>query len=91
MADNMLDKIIQDATRLSPHQQQRLIQVLTEHLSQPSPKKTIQQIASEQGKGPLEFSKIRELGSFFPEDESVDDLIQTVRSLRQDKSARKLD
>ena len=91
MADNMLDKIIQDATRLPPHQQQRLIQVLTERLSQPSPKKTIQEIASEQGKKPLEFSRIRELGSFFPEDESVDDLIQTVRSMRQDKSARKLD
>ena len=52
MAENTLDKIIQDATRLPPDQQQRLIQVLTERLSQPSPKKTIEQIASEQGKGP---------------------------------------
>ncbi len=91
MADNRFDKIIQDATRLPPDQQQRLIQVLTERLSQPSPKKTIEQIASEQGKGPLEFSKIRDLGSFFPEDENVDDLIRTVRTLRQDKSARNLD
>ena len=91
MADNTLDKIIREATRLPPDQQQRLIQALTERISQPSPKKTIEQMASEQGKRPLEFSRIRELGSFFPEDENVDDLIRTVRSLRQDKSARKLD
>jgi mannose-6-phosphate isomerase class I len=82
MAENTLDKIIQDATRLPLDQQQRLIQVLTERLSQPSPKKTIDQIASEQGKRPLEFSKIRELGSFFPDDENVDDLIRTVRTNR---------
>ena len=91
MAENTLDKIIQDATRLPPDQQQRLIQVLSERLSQPSPKKTIEQIASEQGKTPLEFSRIRDLSSFFPEDENVDDLIRTVRTLRQDKSARRLD
>jgi hypothetical protein len=69
---------------------QRLIQVLTD-LTQPSPKKTIEQIESEQGKGPLEFSKIRDMGSFFPEDENVDDLIRTVRVLRQDKSVREVD
>jgi hypothetical protein len=69
---------------------QRLIQVLTD-LTQPSPKKTIEQIASEQGKGPLEFSKIRDMGSFFPDDENIDDLIRTVRVLRQDKSVREVD
>jgi hypothetical protein len=91
MVDNKIEKIIQDAASLPPEQQQRLIQVLTERLSQPTVKKTIEQIASEQGKGPLRFSEIRELGSFFPDEESVDDLISTVRTLRQDKSVRDLD
>jgi hypothetical protein len=91
MIDNKIEKIIQDAVSLPPEQQQRLIQVLTERLSQLTVKKTIEQIASEQGKGPLSFSEIRDLGSFFPEEESVDDLISTVRTIRQDKSARDLD
>jgi len=91
MADPTLEKIVQDAASLPPEQQQLLIQMLVARLSRPPAKKSIEQIATEQGKGPLIFSEIRELGSFFPEDESIDDLVGTVRSLRQDKSARKLD
>lgn len=91
MADNRLEKIVQDAASLPLDQQQQLIQMLVARLPHPSPKKSIEQIATEQGKGPLKFSEIRELGSFFPEDESVDELIRTVRSLREDKSARNLD
>ena len=91
MADPTLEKIVQDAASLPREQQQLLIQMLVARLSRPSAKKSIEQIATEQGKVPLDFSEIRELGSFFPEDESVDDLIGIVRSLRQDKSARKLD
>ena len=90
MADNTLEKIVQDAANLPLDQQQRLIQMLVARLSHRTPKKSIEQIAAEQGKGPLNFSAIRELGSFFPEDENVDDLIRTVRNLRTDKSARKL-
>lgn len=91
MADSTLEKIVQDAASLPLEQQQLLIQMLVARLSGPSAKKSIEQVAAEQGKGRLEFSEIRELGSFFPEDESVDDLIETVRNLRQDKSSRKLD
>jgi hypothetical protein len=91
MADNTLDKIIREVGSLPPEQQQRLIQLLAERISQPSQKKTIEQIASEQGKRPLKFSEIRELGSFFPDDENVDDLVKMVQTLRQDKSARDLD
>ena len=91
MADTTLEKIVQDATSLPLEQQQLLIQMLVARLSRPLAKKSIEQIVAEQGKGPLRFSEIRELGAFFPEDESVDDLIGTIRSLREDKSARKLD
>lgn len=91
MADNRVEKIVQDAASLPADQQQQLIQMLIARFSHSSPKRNIEQIAAEQGKGPLRFSEIRELGSFFPEDENVDDLIKTVRSLREDRSSRKLD
>jgi hypothetical protein len=90
MADKSVEKIVEDAAALPLDQQERLIQMLVARLSLPFPKKNIEQIAVEQGKRPLRFSEIRELGSFFPEDESVDELIRTVRSLREDKSVRKL-
>ena len=86
MADTTLDKIIREVGNLPPEQQQRLIRLLAERTSQPSQKKTIERIASEQGKSPLKFSDIRELGSFFPDDENVDDLVRIVRTLRQDNS-----
>ena len=91
MNENRLEKIVQDAASLPQDQQQQLIQMLIARLSHPSPKKNIEQIAAEQGKVPLRFSELRELGLFFPEDENVDDLIKSVRTLREDKSARKLD
>jgi hypothetical protein len=90
MADNALDKIIREVSSLPPEQQRRLIELLGERIPSTSQKKTSEQIASEQGKGPLKFSKIRELGSFFPDDEDVDDLVRLIRTLRQDKSTRDL-
>ena len=90
MADVTLDKIIRDAQTLPLDQQRRLIKVLAARVFQTPTQKTIEQIAAEQGRGPLKFCEIRELGSFFPEEENVDDLIQTVRTLRQDRSPRTL-
>jgi hypothetical protein len=90
VADVTLDKLIRDAQTLPVDQQRRLIKVLAASVFQTPTRKTIEQIAAEQGRGPLKFSKIRELGSFFPEEENVDDLIQAVRTLRQDRSPRTL-
>ena len=90
MADITLDKIIRDAATLPPEDQRRLIELLTARASQAGTQKTIEQIAAEQNKRPLDFAEIRRLGSFFPEAESVDDLIATVRRLRQDQSTRTL-
>jgi hypothetical protein len=45
---------------------------------QSEPPRTIEEIAAEQGKKPLNFSEIRGLGTFFPADESIDELIETV-------------
>lgn len=91
MADATLDRIIKDAFSLPPQDQRRLIELLNARVAQSAPQRTIEQIAAEQGKGPLDFAKIRNLGSFFPDDERVDDLISTVRNLREDKTTRPLD
>jgi hypothetical protein len=91
MADATLDRIIKEAFSLPPQDQRRLIELLNARIAQTGPVKTIEQLAEEQGKGPLDFSTIRSLGSFFPDDESVDDLISTVRQLREDKATRTLD
>ena len=77
-----------DAATLPPEEQRRLIEFLTARESQAGRRKTIEQIAAEQDKRPLDFEEIRRLGSFFPEEESVDDLIGTVQALRQDGSTR---
>ncbi|HKR12443.1 MAG TPA: hypothetical protein VJT15_10320 [Pyrinomonadaceae bacterium] len=68
-----------------------MIELLNARIAQNAPQETIEQVAEEQGKRPLDFARIRNLGSFFPEDESVDDLIDMVRNLRQDKTPRALD
>jgi hypothetical protein len=90
MADVTLDKVIQDAVALPPEEQHRLIEFLTDREAQTHPRKTIEQIAAQHGKSPLDFGEIRKLGLFFPEDESVDDLVRVVRSLRNDRSERTL-
>jgi len=86
MADITLDKIFEEAMTLSPEEQRRLIEWLTASAPQAGPRKTIEQMAAEQGKKPLNFAELRKLGSFFPEEESVDDLVKTVRELRRDRS-----
>lgn len=91
MSDVTLDRVIKVAFSLPSPDQRRLIELLNARIAQNAPQKTIEQLAEEQGKGPLDFARIRNLGSFFPEDESVDDLIDTVRNLRQDKTPRALD
>ena len=91
MADITLDRIMKDAFSLPPQDQRRLIELLNARMAQSASVKTIDQMAAEQGKGPLDFAKIRSLGSFFPDDENVDDLISTIRSLREDKATRALD
>lgn len=91
MADVTLDRIIKEAFSLPADDQRRLIELLNARIAQPTPQKTIEQMATEQGKGPLDFARIRNLGSFFPAEESVDDLISTIRDLREDKATRPLD
>jgi hypothetical protein len=91
MADVTLDRIIRDAFSLPPQEQRRLLELLKARIAQTPPTKTIEELAKQQGKRPLDFGRIRDLGAFFPADESIDDLISTVRILREDKATRPLD
>lgn len=91
MADMTLDRIIKEAFSLPPQDQRRLIELLNARIAQATPQKTIEEMAAEQGKRPLDFGRIQNLGSFFPTEESVDDLISAVRNLREDKATRPLD
>jgi hypothetical protein len=85
-----LEKLLETAMALPAEDRRRLLDLLM--LSSPTaqPRKTVDQLATERGKKPLNFKEIRDLGSFFPEDENIDDLVQTVRELRRDRSPRSL-
>ena len=91
MPDITLNKIIADATSLAPEDRRRLIEVLRETSPTAGSPESIEQVAAKHGKKPLDFAELRRRGSFFPEDESVDDLVDTVRELRRDRAARSLD
>ena len=49
----------------------------------------IEALAKQQGVGPLDFAKARELGRFWPKDESIDDFISTIRRWRDEADERK--
>jgi len=48
----------------------------------------VETLARRQGVGPLDFEKARRLGMFWPEDESIDEFIATVRRWRDEESAQ---
>lgn len=85
-----LDRVLDEALKLSKEDQQKLIEMLS--LVQPiRPRKTLAQLAAEQGKKPMKYEELRKLGEFFPEDESVDDLVNFVREGRRDRNPRRLE
>ncbi len=89
MAEITLEKILEEVNSLPPNEKEALIDALLQPVIRP--RKTIEQLVAEQGKKPLNFAELRRLGKFFPEDESVDDLVRTVREWRDVPSTRNLD
>lgn len=79
------EEILQEARKLHPQEKRRLGQILVEEAP-----KSIEQIAAEQGVGPVDFDKLRKLGEFWPEDESVDEFIEFVRESRREDPYRRL-
>jgi hypothetical protein len=80
-----LDQVFEAAKSLPIYEQQLLVQLL-------QPPKTIEQIAAEQGVGPFDFKAAQAKATFWPEDESIDDFIATLRAWRSERSQeRELD
>jgi hypothetical protein len=72
-----LDQVYEAARSLPIAEQQLLVQLL-------KPPKTIEQIAAEQGIGPFDFKAAQAEATFWPEEESVDDFITTLREWRSE-------
>ena len=88
-AEITYEQVLEDALKLTPVERERLLDYLA--AEQPiRPRKSIAEIAAEQGKGPIDFDELLRLGEFFPADESVDDLIAFVRDSRADRPPQKL-
>jgi len=45
----------------------------------------VETLAKQQGVGPFNFAVARQLGKFWPEDESIDEFIATVRQWRDEE------
>jgi hypothetical protein len=48
----------------------------------------VETLARKQGVGPFNFAAARQLGKFWPEDESVDDFVTTVRRWRDEEGEK---
>ncbi|HJQ71228.1 MAG TPA: hypothetical protein VKA70_19785 [Blastocatellia bacterium] len=48
----------------------------------------LETLAKRQGVGPLSFDSLRAKASFWPEDESIDDFIATIRQWRDEDDQR---
>jgi hypothetical protein len=89
MAEITLEKVLADARTLPPNEQEALVDALIMPVLRP--RKTIEQLATEQGKKPVNFDELLRLGEFFPEEESVDDLVNKVQEWRNERYARSTD
>lgn len=72
------EEVLEEARKLKPLEKRRLRYIL----EQETPK-TIEQIAAEQGVGPVNFDDLLKRGEFWPEDESIDEFNAFVRESRQ--------
>ena len=48
----------------------------------------VETLAKQQGVGPLNFAGVRSLGKFWPEEESIDEFISTVRRWRDEEGSQ---
>jgi hypothetical protein len=48
----------------------------------------VETLAKQQGVAPLDFARARQLGRFWPQDESIDDFVATVRRWRDEEGDR---
>lgn len=90
MSEANFERVLENARALSAEDQRRLIELLS--APKPGkPHKTLEELAAEQGKKPVNFDELLKLGEFFPEDESVDDLVTFVQESRRDSWNRSIE
>jgi hypothetical protein len=99
MMNVTFDEVLEKALALPLADQRRLVLTLStspafemrngdEYLT---PRERLERTVIAQGKKPLNFAELRKLGEFFPEDESVDDLVNSVREWRRDTRDRSVE
>lgn len=76
-----LEEVLRDAQTLPPGDQR----LLGELLEAPG---SIDEIAAEQGVIPFDLEAVQQESAFWPDDESADDFIATLRQWRQEDSER---
>ena len=79
------EDVLHEARKLKPQEKRRLSEILAEEAP-----KTIEQIAAEQGVGPMDYDKLLKLGEFWPEDESIDEFNAFVRKSRREDPFRRI-
>jgi hypothetical protein len=82
-----LDKIIEEVRALSPEEQQQLREMLEHetHRSEQSRRAELMRLAEEQGVKPFNFDDARR--DFWPEEESADEFLIWIRSVRDEGGA----
>jgi len=99
MMNVTFDEVLEKALALPLADQRRLVSTLStspafetrngnEYLT---PREKLERMVIAQGKKPLNYAELRKLGEFFPEDESVDDLVNAVREWRSDTRERSVE
>jgi hypothetical protein len=72
-----LEQVLEAAWKLSIADQQLLVRLL-------NPPKTIEQLTEEQGIKPFDFNAAQDEATFWPEHESIDEFIATLRQWRRE-------
>ena len=99
MMNVTFDEVLEKALALPLADQRRLVSTLSaspafetrngdEYLTA---QEKLERMVIAQGKKPLNFAELRKLGEFFPEDESVDDLVNAIREWRRDTRDRSVE
>lgn len=79
------EEVLHEVRKLKPQEKRQLSEILAEEAP-----KTIEQLAAEQGVGPMDYDKLLKLGEFWPEDESIDEFNAFVRESRREDPFRRI-
>ncbi|HEX4950069.1 MAG TPA: hypothetical protein VFZ34_25610 [Blastocatellia bacterium] len=85
----VLEEIIAEVRALPQVEQQRLREILNAEASRFDPAQRIRELVAEQGTRPLNFDEM--LGDFWPEEESMDEFLATLREWRSEGEHRSVE